>query len=511
MSTEPHPAELLAMSGISKTFPGVRALDDMHLDLRSGEVLALVGENGAGKSTLMKVLSGVYQPDAGELRIDGIPRRFATPREAQEAGVGIIFQEFNLMPDLTVAQNIFIGRERPRGGLLLNPRALERRATELLERLKLPLRPSTLVGRLSVAGQQMVEIAKALSLDARILIMDEPTAALNDAEVATLHELIRRFVTPDTGVIYISHKMDELKGISQRTTVIRDGRFIRTMDTETTSMEEIVSLMVGRERAPVEQAHADAPAEDAPVALQVEGLATPKLLRDISFSVRAGEILGFAGLMGAGRTEVARAVVGADRRTAGTICVHGKPLRLQNPAQAGAAGIGYLSEDRKGLGLLLQQTVAQNIALPSLGSRFSRSGFVNDGPAAKDAERYVEELRIKTPSVRSIVGNLSGGNQQKVVIAKWLLKDCDVLIFDEPTRGIDVGAKEEIYALIGRLAAQGKAIVVISSELPEVLRLSHRIVVMAEGRITGTLESSDATPESVMSLATMTHHDTASA
>ncbi|NNG39334.1 sugar ABC transporter ATP-binding protein [Flexivirga sp. ID2601S] len=511
MSAEPHTAELLAMSGIGKSFPGVRALDDMHLDLRRGEVLALVGENGAGKSTLMKVLSGVYQPDAGELRIDGEPRRFATPREAQEAGVGIIFQEFNLMPDLTVAQNIFIGRERPRGGFLLGPRDLERRATELLDRLELPLRPNTLVGRLSVAGQQMVEIAKALSLDARILIMDEPTAALNDAEVATLHQLIRRFVTEDTGVIYISHKMDELKDISQRTTVIRDGRFIATLDTASASMDRIVSLMVGRERPAVEHARADTPPQDAPVVLEVDGLATPKLLRDITFSVRAGEILGFAGLMGAGRTEVARAVVGADRRTAGTISVHGRPQRLQNPAQAGAAGIGYLSEDRKGLGLLLQQTVAQNIALPSLGSRFSRGGFVNDGPAAKDAERYVDELRIKTPSVRSMVGNLSGGNQQKVVIAKWLLKDCDVLIFDEPTRGIDVGAKEEIYALIGRLAADGKAIVVISSELPEVLRLSHRVVVMAEGRITGTLESSDATPESVMHLATMTHHDTASA
>lgn len=494
--------ELLAMSGISKTFPGVRALDDMHLDLRRGEVLSLVGENGAGKSTLMKVLSGVYQPDVGELRLNGVPTKFANPREAQQAGIGIIFQEFNLMPDLTVAQNIFIGREQPQGRFLLRPHVLERRAAELLERLQLPLRPNTPVGRLSVAGQQMVEIAKALSLDAKVLIMDEPTAALNDAEVDTLHQLIRRFVTNETGVIYISHKMDELKAISERITVIRDGRFIRTLDATATTMREVISLMVGREREPVEHARADIPAADAPVVLQVRGVATPKLLRDINFEVRSGEIVGFAGLMGAGRTEVARAVVGADRRTAGEIAVNGTDVSPRNPAQAGAAGIGYLSEDRKSLGLLLQQTVAQNIALPSVGTKFSRGGFVNDRPAAADARRLVDELRIKTPSVRSIVGNLSGGNQQKVVIAKWLLKDCDVLIFDEPTRGIDVGAKEEIYGLIGRLAAEGKAIVVISSELPEVLRLSHRVVVMAAGRITGELTAQDATPESVMQLAT---------
>ncbi|GGB15624.1 monosaccharide-transporting ATPase [Flexivirga endophytica] len=494
--------QLLAMSGITKTFPGVRALDGMHLDLRRGEVLSLVGENGAGKSTLMKVLSGVYQPDDGELRIDGTPMRFANPKEAQQAGIGIIFQEFNLMPDLTVAQNIFIGREQPQGRFLLRPRILEQRAADLLDRLQLPLDPHTLVGRLSVAGQQMVEIAKALSLDARVLIMDEPTAALNDAEVATLHELIRRFVTDETGVIYISHKMDELKAISERITVIRDGQFIRTLDAADTTMREVISLMVGRDREPAQHARADTPAEDAPIALQVRGVETPKLLRDINFEVRTGEIVGFAGLMGAGRTEVARAVVGADRRTAGVISVHGKDVTPRNPAQAGAAGIGYLSEDRKGLGLLLQQTVTQNIALPSMGSRFSRGGFVNDRPAAADARRLVDELRIKTPSVRAMVGNLSGGNQQKVVIAKWLLKDCDVLIFDEPTRGIDVGAKEEIYALIGRLAAEGKAIVVISSELPEVLRLSHRVVVMAQGRITGELTAQDATPESVMHLAT---------
>ncbi|WP_446664492.1 sugar ABC transporter ATP-binding protein [Flexivirga sp. B27] len=494
--------ELLAVSGISKTFPGVRALDDMHLDLRRGEVLSLVGENGAGKSTLMKILSGVYQPDSGQLRIDGAPVKFATPKEAQQAGIGIIFQEFNLMPDLTVAQNIFIGREQAQGRFLLRPRALERRAAELLDRLRLPLDPHTAVGRLSVAGQQMVEIAKALSLDARVLIMDEPTAALNDSEVSTLHDLIRRFVSDDTGVIYISHKMDELKAISERITVIRDGRFIETLDAEQTTMREVISLMVGRDSAPVQHARADAPADDAPVALAVRGVETPKLLRDITFDVRAGEILGFAGLMGAGRTEVARAIVGADRRTAGEISVHGKAVSPRNPAQAGAAGIGYLSEDRKGLGLLLQQTVTQNIALPSVGSKFSRGGFLHEGPAASDARRLVDELRIKTPSIRAVVGNLSGGNQQKVVIAKWLLKDCDVLIFDEPTRGIDVGAKEEIYALIGRLAAEGKAVVVISSELPEVLRLSHRVVVMARGRITGELAAQDATPESVMQLAT---------
>ena len=500
----PEPATealLLEVRDVSKSFPGVKALQDMQLTLRRGEVLALVGENGAGKSTLMKLLSGIYQPDAGEFYIDGEPLRVGAPKDAQDRGIAIIHQEFNLMPDLTVAENIFIGREQPRGGFLLNGRALNQRAAELLKRLELPLNPRAKVGRLTVAKQQMVEIAKALSYDARVLIMDEPTAALNDAEVATLHALIRRFVSPETGVIYISHKMDELKAISQRITVIRDGQYIDTLDTATSTMGDVISRMVGRELAT--DARPENVRDDRPVILAVENLSTQSLLKNVSFELREGEILGFAGLMGAGRTEVARAIVGADKRVSGRISLRGKRIDPTNPAVAAQHRIGYLSEDRKQYGLLLDQTVTANMALSSMSERFSKFGFVNDKVARDRSREYVESLRVKTPSVNQIAKNLSGGNQQKVVIAKWLMKDCDVLIFDEPTRGIDVGAKEEIYRLLNDLAAQGKSIIMISSELPEVLRMSHRVVVMSEGRITGELSAAEADPAGVMHLATL--------
>jgi ribose transport system ATP-binding protein len=492
---------LLEMRGVSKSFPGVKALQDMHLELRKGEVLALVGENGAGKSTLMKLLSGIHPADEGEVVLDGEPVAITGPKHAQQLGISIIHQEFNLMPDLTVAQNVFIGREPRTGGFLLRDRALDAQAQELIDRLHLPLRPRQLVGSLTVAQQQMVEIAKALALQPRILIMDEPTAALNDAEVRVLHELIRRFRRPDTGVIYISHRMDELKVISDRITVIRDGRYIDTLDTAATSMREVITRMVGRELA------ADATPQgvraDREPLLQVSGLSTKALLHDVTFELRAGEILGFAGLMGAGRTEVARAIVGADPISAGTIALRGKPVRIANPAEAAKHRIGYLSEDRKHLGLLLEQDVAANVTLSSLVERFQSWGFVRGRALRARAAELVTTLGIRTPSVDQAVKNLSGGNQQKVVIAKWLAKDCDVLIFDEPTRGIDVGAKEEIYALLNELAADGKSIIMISSELPEVLRMSHRVVVMSEGRITGELSADEATQEQVMHLATL--------
>jgi ribose transport system ATP-binding protein len=492
---------LLHVQGVSKSFPGVKALEDVHLDLRAGEVLALVGENGAGKSTLMKLLSGVYAADAGEFFLNGEPYEPLSPKHAQELGISIIHQEFNLMPDLTVAQNLFIGREPRASRLFLNERRLNRQAQELIERLHLPLSPKQVVGGLTVAKQQMVEIGKALSYDAKLLIMDEPTAALNDAEVDVLQGLIRRFVRPDTGVIYISHRLDELRRVADRVTVIRDGRYVGTRDIEHTTMKEVISMMVGREIAG--EARPVGVESGRDVVLEVSGLSTKELLKDVSFDLRKGEILGFAGLMGAGRTEVARAVVGADRIDSGTLKLRGRGIRIGNPAEAAKHRIGYLSEDRKQFGLLLEQEVNANIGLSALQERFQTWGFVKDRAMRATSRRYVETLRIKTPSVAQTTKNLSGGNQQKVVIAKWLVKDCDILIFDEPTRGIDVGAKEEIYRLLNELAGEGKSIIMISSELPEILRMSHRIVVMSEGRVTGMLDAADATQESVMHYATL--------
>ncbi|MGZ0712237.1 sugar ABC transporter ATP-binding protein (plasmid) [Coraliomargarita sp. W4R53] len=491
---------LLSAEGVSKGFPGVKALDDVKLELRHGEVLALVGENGAGKSTLMKLLAGIYTPDSGVFKLNGEVLTIEGPRHAQELGISIIHQEFNLMPDLTVAQNIFIGREPRKAGFVLNERALDRRAQALFDRLGLALDPRERVENLTVARQQMVEIAKALSFDAKVLIMDEPTAALNDAEVDVLFALIERFRTPETAVVYISHRMPELKRISDRITVIRDGRYIDTLVTADTTQREVISLMVGRQ---IEGENRPQPrTEESPTALSVRGLTTKHLLRDVSFDVHAGEILGFAGLMGAGRTEVARAIVGADRLQSGTIEVHGRKVSISNPAEAAKLGIGYLSEDRKHLGVLLERSVRENIVLASLKDYLGPLGFVKDRRIETTGREYVDKLRIKTPSTAQLVRNLSGGNQQKVVIAKWLVKDCDVLIFDEPTRGIDVGAKEEIYTLLRELADQGKAIIMISSELPEVLRLSDRIAVMAEGRLEAIVNNADATQENLMDYAT---------
>jgi ribose transport system ATP-binding protein len=491
---------LLEVRGASKRFPGVLALDGVDLQLRHGEVLALVGENGAGKSTLMKLLSGIDRPDGGEFFLDGEQYTPASPRHAQELGISIIHQELNLMPDLTVAQNIYIGREPRIGGLLLSERALNRRTTELLARLGLPLEPTDLVGDLTVARQQMVEIAKALSFNARVLVMDEPTAALNEVEVETLFGLIRRFVTPATGVIYISHRMHELAQITDRITVLRDGHYVDTLDTASSTVPQVISLMVGR-KITGEQRPRRVPAAGEPV-LSVRGLRTKALLRDVGFEVRRGEILGFAGLMGAGRTELARALVGADRRDGGTVAVHGREVTIRNPADAARAGIGYLSEDRKRYGVLLGRSVRDNIALASMSRFTSGLGLVADRLIGRTATEHVARLRIRTPSTGQLVQNLSGGNQQKTVVAKWLVRDCDVLIFDEPTRGIDVGAKDEIYALLDELAAAGKAIVMISSELPEILRMSHRIAVMCQGRVTAVLPGADATQELIMDYAT---------
>jgi len=492
---------IVSIQHLNKSFPGVRALDDCQFELVAGEVHALMGENGAGKSTLMKVLAGVYQKDSGDIRIDGNVVEISSPRAAQALGIGIIHQELNLMNHLSVAQNIFIGRE-PLGrlGLFVDKRKMDEDTQKICDRLHLNLDPRTPVGDLTVARQQMVEIAKALSFDSRVLIMDEPTAALNNAEIDDLFRIIRQLKSQGVGIVYISHKMDELKRISDRVTVMRDGQYIATVPTATTSMETIISMMVGRTLfdgdGPV------IPDTQREVVLEVKGLNRGRTIKDVNFVVRKGEILGFAGLMGAGRTEVARAVFGADPVDSGEIWVHGTKVRITTPVDAVKSGIGYLSEDRKHFGLATGMDVESNIVLATM-SRFLSLGFFLKHPAMRQiATSFVKQLGIKTPSVSQKVALLSGGNQQKIVIAKWLVRDCEILFFDEPTRGIDVGAKSEIYKLLNALAAQGRAIVMISSELPEVLRLSHRILVMCEGRVTGELPALGATQEKIMQLAT---------
>ncbi len=502
----PSPADMshpiVELKQVSKAFAGVQALDRCQFELRKGEVHALMGENGAGKSTLMKVLAGVYQRDSGDILLDGKPVELPSPRAAQALGIGIVHQELNLMNHLSAAQNIYIGRE-PRGrlGLFLDEDTLNAQTQAIFERMHLPLDPRTPVGELTVARQQMVEIAKALSFDSRVLIMDEPTAALNDAEIAELFRIIRGLKAQGVGIVYISHKMDELKQISDRVTVMRDGQYIGTVPTASTPMETIISMMVGRKLESVQRVIPDTSANE--LVLDVRGICRGHAIKDASFTLRRGEILGLAGLMGAGRTELARAVFGADPIDAGEVHVHGKRVDIRSPQDAVAQGIGYLSEDRKRFGLATGLNVETNIVLATLG-RYAAGGFWLDHDAIHATARdYVQQLSIKTPSVEQQVRLLSGGNQQKIVIAKWLLRDCDILFFDEPTRGIDVGAKSEIYKLLDALAAQGKAIVMISSELPEILRMSHRVLVMCEGRITGELAAAEATQESIMHLATL--------
>ena len=493
---------LVSIRGLCKSFAGVQALDKVTFELRAGEVHALMGENGAGKSTLMKVLAGIHARDAGDIEIEGRPVDIASPRAAQALGIGIVHQELNLMRHLSAAQNIFIGREPRRGlGLFLDEERLNADARRLFERLNLDLDPRTRVADLTVARQQMVEIAKALSFDSKVLIMDEPTAALNTQEVADLFRVVRRLRDEGVGIVYISHRMDELQQIADRVTVMRDARTIATVAMQDTSVAAVIQMMVGRV---LEENLRGTPPDTSTseVALEVRRLRRGTAIRDVSFSVRKGEILGFAGLMGAGRTEVARAVFGADPIDGGEILVHGRAVRIRTPRDAVMHGIGYLSEDRKQFGLATAMDVQANIVMTSL-SRLLRMGmFIDAAAVAETAGGYVRQLGIRTPSVAQPVKLLSGGNQQKVVIAKWLLRDCDILFFDEPTRGIDVGAKAEIHRLIDALAAQGKAIVVISSELPEILRLSHRVVVMCEGRVTGEQSALEATQESIMQFAT---------
>jgi len=492
---------LISVKRLSKSFPGVRALHEIQFELIAGEVHTVMGENGAGKSTLMKILAGVYTRDSGDMLYDGQPVDFSSPREAQAMGVCIIHQELQLMNHLSVAQNMFIGRE-PRGrlGLFLDEDKLNAQACDILARMHVNLDPRAIVGTLTVASQQMVEIAKALSFDSRVLIMDEPTSALNDAEIAELFRIIRELKSRGVGIIYISHKMDELKQISDRVTVLRDGEYVATVTVRDSSVEAIIGMMVGR--ALTDAAASQSVAGAGEVALEVKHLNAGPLVRDVSFTLRKGEILGFAGLMGAGRTEVARAVFGADPIESGDILVKGAKVTIRTPSDAVARGIGYLSEDRKRFGLATGMDVESNIVMSNLGKFLSLNIFLRRAQIRRTAAHFITLLAIRTPSATQEVRLLSGGNQQKIVIAKWLERDCDVLFFDEPTRGINVGAKSEIYKLLRALADQGKAIVMISSELPEILRMSDRIVVMCEGRITGELSATEATQERIMQLAT---------
>lgn len=491
---------LLEMNDVSKRFLGVHALKGVHFDLRCGEVHALVGENGAGKSTLMKVLTGIHQPDSGEIFFEGKPYAVKNIGEAQNLGISMIHQELNMMNDLTVAQNVFIGRELKKGPWL-DDAGMVRETQKIFDRIGIKIDPKTKLGRLTVGKQQMVEIAKAVSRDCKLLILDEPTAALTQTEIEDLFRIMGDLKAKGIGMVYISHRMDEISRISDRITVMRDGEYVSTVDTVSVTKDDIINMMIGRVVYEDPKTHSEVP-EDAETVLEVRNLSSGNLFKDVSFKLRKGEILGFSGLMGAGRTEVARAIFGADPRDGGEIFVNGKRVNIKTPEDAVKLGIGYLSEDRKRYGLLLDKSVAENTALASI-DKYTKGGIINDRQIKAEAREENAKLRTKTPSMEQLLKNLSGGNQQKVIIARWLIKNSDILIFDEPTRGIDVGAKSEIYTLMNQLAKQGKSIIMISSELVEILRMSDRILVMCEGRKTGELDISEANQENIMQLATL--------
>jgi ribose transport system ATP-binding protein len=487
------------MRHISKQYPGVRALDDVSLTVWPGEVHALLGENGAGKSTLMKILAGAQPKDSGEILLQGRPVQIDSPQKAMDLGISIIYQEFNLVPYLSVGENIFLGRE-PRAALpgFVDFKTLYRQAQEVIDRLGVRIDARTPINQLSIAQQQMVEIARATSRQARIIVMDEPSATLTEHELQSLFALIRQLKAEGVSIVYISHRLEEVFEVCDRATIMRDGHGIATEDVVNLTREQIIRLMVGRE---LKEAIPKVAAPQGPPALTIRHLERAGVLHDISFEVRQGEILGVAGLVGAGRTEMARAIFGADPITSGSIELFGKPVQIRSPQEAIRQGIGLVTEDRKQQGLVLGMAVRENNTLAHLDA-LSTLGFIRRGEERQVAEKYRTDLAIKTPSIEQTVQNLSGGNQQKVVLAKWLFTGSKVLLFDEPTRGIDVGAKSEIYKLMNELAAEGVAIVMISSELPEILGMSDRILVMHEGRITGELARAEATQEKIMHLAT---------
>jgi ribose transport system ATP-binding protein len=489
---------ILDMKEIDKKFPGVHALDHCKFSLRKGEVHALIGENGAGKSTLVKIMTGIYNEYDGEYLFMGNKVHFQNIKEAQQEGISIVHQELNMMNDLTVAQNIFIGRESK--GFFCSDKTINEKAEKLIREFEIQVKSTELLKNLSVGKAQMVEIARAMSFEStKVLILDEPTAALSEAESEDLFRKVAVLKERGVAIIFISHRLGEIMRIADRVTVMRDGAYIDTLNIDSCTTDDIIRLMVGREilEEPKQKSNVK---PGAPVVLEVKNLKSNKV-KDVSFSLRKGEILGFAGLVGAGRTEVMRLICGADHMHSGEVIVNGKSCKIEHSKDAIRNGIGYLSEDRKRYGLILGLSVADNTVLSSY-DKLSKAGFVNEGQCHQDTMKYIEKLKIKTPGTNQMVKNLSGGNQQKVVISKWLMKNIDILIFDEPTRGIDVGARAEIYNLMDELIQEGKSIIMISSDLTEVLRMSDRVVIMCEGRITGDLDISEASQNTIMQFAT---------
>ena len=489
---------IVELEHIDKSFPGVKALDDVQLNLKSGEVLAFLGENGAGKSTLVKILSGIYQKDAGTIKIDGQVIDHMTTQKAAELGIAIIHQELNMCAHLTVAENIFLGRELTKSGVLSN-KEMYKKSIDVLQRLKIDIDPDTLVGDLAVSKQQMVEIAKALSTNARILIMDEPTSALTSAEIDELFRIINQLKAEGCGIIYISHRLEELEAITDRVIVLRDGQYITTLDFNKTNLDDIVSFMVGRE---ITEKFPRIECEKGKKIFEVKHLNAGRMVRDVNLELYEGEIVGIAGLMGAGRTETTRAIFGVDNKESGEIILDGVPVKIHRPEDAIKAGIVLAPEDRKKDGLCTKLSVADNIALPNLDILCNKAGVVSMKKQEKMVDKAVENLKIKLPGAYVDSGSLSGGNQQKVVVGKWLARNSRVVIFDEPTRGIDVAAKVEIYNLMNELKREGIGVMFVSSEMPEVMGISDRIVVMCGGKVTGELSSRKATQDQILKLAT---------
>ncbi len=488
---------VLELSGISKSFPGVKALDDVGFNLKAGEVHALLGENGAGKSTLMKIISGIYQRDSGSYRLEGREIDELTPKKAQELGIAIIHQELNMCTDLTVAENMFLGRESHARGVI-RQREMDRQAAEILKTLKIDIDPRTVVKKLPVSKQQMVEIAKALSTNARILIMDEPTSALTDREIAELFRIVRDLRDHGCAIVYISHRLDELKEITDRVSIFRDGRYVATRNFDETTLDEIIAMMVGRE---IKEKFPHVPVAKGEKILEVSHLDSG-MVKDVSFDLYAGEIIGLSGLMGAGRTELVRAIFGADPIENGTIKLDGEVIHVRHPLDAIEHGIVLGPEDRKKQGLCTELSIRENVGLANLDRICNRWGVVRSGVEKELTRRAIKDLRIKTPSGEQTAKNLSGGNQQKVVLGKWLVRDARVVIFDEPTRGIDVASKVEIYSIMNDLKSRGIGVLFVSSEMPEVMGMSDRILVMCNGRITGNLVSKATTQDEILRCAT---------